>query len=179
MRTDKESNDKGSINYVVMLILASVLILAPTAAASLYYAPSSAVAQSSSTNQNKQQPSANATGVGKMGNVKQLAKAAGNNSQIIANNTKIGTGKTFQAFGKEHKVNASTPKSIKALPLHPQLVKANNMSSSAAGSVGGASNKTGANMTNATSSSTTKNTTGAALGGIESQHHLGGGKPAG
>ncbi len=44
--------------------------------------------------------SANATGVGKIGNVKQLGKVVGNNSKIIANNTKIGTGKTFSSLWK-------------------------------------------------------------------------------
>ena len=85
--------------------------------------------------------------MGKIGNVNQLSKVLGNNSQIIANNTKIGTGKTFQAFGKEHKVTAPTAKSIKALPVHPQLARNMSSSTSGGGSNGSATNKISSNST--------------------------------
>ncbi|PWU80057.1 MAG: hypothetical protein DLM72_14175 [Candidatus Nitrosopolaris wilkensis] len=62
----------------------------------------------------------------------------------MANNTSIGNPHPFQNFAKEHKISGQTPKSISALPLHPQLLKANNMTSSAAA---GGGNKTGGNMT--------------------------------
>lgn len=80
---DKTSNSKRANNYfVVVLVLATGLVLAPSAIALRYYNPSSAVAQSSSSNQSKQSAAANTTGVGKIGNVKQLAKVLGNNSKV-------------------------------------------------------------------------------------------------
>lgn len=131
-------------------VLATGLILAPAAIALQYYNPSSAVAQSSSSNQSKQSAAANTTGVGKIGNVKQLAKVLGNNSKVISNNTKIGTGKTFQTFGKEHKLTAPTPQSIEALPLHPQLLKAGNMTNPAKSG----NSSSGANTTSSNNTST-------------------------
>jgi hypothetical protein len=69
-----------------------------------------------------------------------LGKVAGSDQKIIANNTNIGNPHAFQNFTKEHKVKAPTPQSIKALPLHPQLLNAKNITSSPSG---GSSNKTG------------------------------------
>jgi hypothetical protein len=79
-----------------------------------------------------------------------LAEILGNNSKVISNNTKIGTGRTFQAFGKEHKLTPPTPQSVKALPLHPQLLKAGNVTNSAKSG----SSSSGANMTISNSTST-------------------------
>ena len=177
MSIDHTSNRRISCNYFSLLVVTSTLILAPTVVTLLYFNPSSTSAQSS--NSSKQTSPTNTTSP----YLKKLQKNLGSNSQIMANNTKIGNGHTFQTFGKEHKIKASTPQSIKALPLNPKL---RNMTLPAA-SAGGGGNKTGANMTNATSgtektnatSGTEKNMTGAAMGGIKSQHHLGGGKPAG
>ena len=144
MDIEHTPNDKASSNCMIMVVIASALVFAPTAMTLLYFNPSLAAAQSS--NQSKQASTTNSSST----YLKKLGKNLGSNSRIIANNTSIGNPHAFQNFAKEHKITASTPKSVQALPLHPQL---RNMTSTAA-SAGGGGNKTAGNMTSAAASST-------------------------
>ena len=124
-----------------MIVIASALVFAPTVMTLIYLNPSLSAAQSS--NQSKQASTTNSSST----YLKKLGKNLGSNSQIMVNNTNIGNPHAFQNFAKEHKIKASTPASIKALPLHPQL---RNMTSAASG---GGGNKTVGNMTAAAASS--------------------------
>jgi hypothetical protein len=125
----------NSYNKIFAITLGIAMVFATTVMAITILSPNSdALAQSS--NSSSGQASGNGTGIG---NIKQMGKVVGRNSKIIRNDTNIGNPLAFQNFTKEHKVKAPTPQSIKALPLHPQLLKAKNMTSSASGG----SNKTG------------------------------------
>jgi len=122
------SNGHNKI-FAISLGIAMVFATTAVATTTLSY-NSNALAQTSNAS------SGQTSGIG---NIKQLSKVAGKDQKIITNNTNIGNPQAFQNFTKEHKVNASTPQTIKALPLHPQLLKAKNMTSAA----GGGGNKTG------------------------------------
>jgi hypothetical protein len=125
----------NSYNKIFAITLGIAMVFATTVMAITILSPNSnALAQSS--NSSSGQASGNGTGIG---NIKQMGKVVGRNSKIIRNDTNIGNPHAFQNFTKEHKVKAPTPQNIKALPLHPQLLKAKNMTSSASGG----SNKTG------------------------------------
>lgn len=129
-------NNKGVTVAFALMIGVTIFFAVTTTELTIISSNPSVVAQSSSSS--NKQVTANGTGIG---NLKQIGKVMGKGQKIIANNTNIGNPHAFQNFTKEHKIKSSTPQSIKALPLHPQLIKAKNMTTSAGG--GSSGNKSG------------------------------------
>ncbi len=131
----------GGAIIVISLLSAAILL-------SLQYSLS-ANAQNQKTNQSQSQSnkttSAN-TAAPPIGNVQQLSKALGNNSEILSNNTNIGNPNAGKAASAQEKITSETP--TNGLSSNP--TKGSQKTPSAAGTSG--QNKTGgtSNMTNMT-----------------------------
>ncbi|MDQ6668232.1 MAG: hypothetical protein M3Y53_08420 [Thermoproteota archaeon] len=131
----------GGAIIVISLLSAAILL-------SLQYGLS-ANAQNQKTNQSQSQSnkttSAN-TAAPPIGNVQQLSKALGNNSEILSNNTNIGNPNAGKAASAQEKITSETP--TNGLSSNP--TKGSQKTPSAAGT--STQNKTGgtSNMTNMT-----------------------------
>jgi hypothetical protein len=121
MKTAIKIKKVNSAKTAIILTIAIALMFTAITTSLLYYNPIARAQQTNQTSsagaQNSNTTNNNNTGIG---NVKTIPKIAnlppGNNTKIITQNKNIANPNTFKAFGKEHRVNATTPSSIRQLP---------------------------------------------------------------